>query len=310
MEPRVSVILPTYNRAHLLKRAIRSVVNQTYKDFELIIVNDGSVDSTEEAIKTFDDKRIIYIKQSNRGAAAAVNKGIESTRGKFIAFLDDDDEWLPEKLKIQMEIFEKEPSKTGVVYTGKWRIDITSNKKTYAPYSHILNKEGDIHKELFAYPNFVSPVTAIVRKECLEKVGKFDETLPSGNDRDLWIRISRYYHFKYIPIALANAYLTPGSISRTEKNIIETAKILLNRYKDEYKKFGRKRFAYLLCRIGTSTILEGNIKEGSHFLLKALLAPPWNPIYRLISIILAFKRAFLIKVREGKQKESCSINKI
>ena len=126
-KPTVSVIIPTYNRAKLLPRAIKSVLNQTFKDFEVIIVDDGSTDNTEEVINEFQkhNKRIKYIRhEKNKGAAAARNTGIKIAQGEYIAFQDSDDEWLPNKLEKQMEIFESAPAEIGVVYTdyGEWVI--------------------------------------------------------------------------------------------------------------------------------------------------------------------------------------------
>jgi len=122
--PTVSVIISTYNRAHLIGRAIQSVLNQTYQDFEVIVVDDGSTDNTEEIVKSFNDPRIRYIRhEKNKGAAAARNTGIKAARGKYIAFQDSDDEWLPEKLEKQMKVFENAPPEAGVVYTDMQRIN-------------------------------------------------------------------------------------------------------------------------------------------------------------------------------------------
>ena len=133
-KPTVSVIIPTYNRAHLIDRSIQSVLNQTYQDFELIVVDDRSTDNTEDIIRQFreKDKRIKYIKHDkNKGGSAARNTRIKNSVGKYIVFQDSDDEWFPEKLEKQMKIFETASLEVGVVYTGFWRIK--DNKKTYIP---------------------------------------------------------------------------------------------------------------------------------------------------------------------------------
>src|SRR5438034_8399752 len=116
---RVSVIIPTYNRARYLSDAIRSVVNQTFQDFEIIVIDDCSQDQTRIATDSFKDQRIKYLTHdSNRGEAAARNTGIQKSTGSYIAFLDDDDQWAPEKLQLQIQIFEQSATKVGLVYCG------------------------------------------------------------------------------------------------------------------------------------------------------------------------------------------------
>src|SRR5262245_61054408 len=120
--PAISVILPTYNRAALLPRAVQSAIAQTYQNFELIIVDDGSTDDTPTIIRTFTDPRIVGVRRSHAGAAAAENAGLARARGQFIGFLDDDDEWLSGKLAAQMLAFTQAGPETGIVYTGRWRL--------------------------------------------------------------------------------------------------------------------------------------------------------------------------------------------
>jgi len=117
--PKISVISPTYNRAHLITRAVHSVLNQTYQDFEYIVVDDASTDNTEEVIKGFKDERIKYIKhEKNRGPSAARNTGIKAAKGEYIGFLDSDDEWLPEQAEKQVSKFLESPDNVGVIYCG------------------------------------------------------------------------------------------------------------------------------------------------------------------------------------------------
>jgi len=298
MDPEVSVIMATYNRAHLLGRAIISVLNQTYEDFELIIVDDGSVDNTDKIVKEFSDKRIIYCRQPHRGAAAAVNRGIQISKGKYIAFLDSDDEWLDEKLQVQVNVFQREPLKTGVVYSGGWLIRDGSRK--YVPPPRIAKKRGDIREKLFFSFFFISLVTSIVKRECFEKVGSFDEALPSANDRDMWLRISKYFSFKYIPRALANIYVTPGSLSTTRHNLIEAHKRLLNKYSNECAKYGKKVLSDYLCYIGSLIFQEDGSGEARGFMLRAIWVFPLNPINYLVLIASFFGKSIYARVREVK----------
>ena len=135
-KPTVSIIIPTYNRAHLIDRSIQSVLNQTYQDFELIVVDDGSTDNTEDIIRQFQekDKRIKYIKHDkNKGGSAARNTGIKNSRGEYIAFQDSDDEWFPEKLEKQIEIIECTDPKVGIVYSDMFKIYNKNIKYFHSP---------------------------------------------------------------------------------------------------------------------------------------------------------------------------------
>ena len=115
-EIKVSVIIPTYNRAKLIKRSILSVLNQTYQNFEIIVVDDGSADDTKSVVESFNNPKIRYIRHDiNKGQSAARNTGIKNAKGKYIAFQDSDDEWLPEKLEKQMSCFESPSSHSGIV---------------------------------------------------------------------------------------------------------------------------------------------------------------------------------------------------
>ena len=230
--PTVSVIIPTYNRAHLIGRAIKSVLNQTYQDFEIIVVNDGSTDNTEEVVKSFSDKRIKYIwHEKNKGAAAARNTGIKIAKGEYIAFQDSDDEWFPNKLEKQMKIFKKESPNLGIVYTGFYRIK--DSEKKYIPSHEIVKKEGSIYEELLK-GSFITTQSILVRKECFKKVGIFDENLPRLQDWELVIRLSKYYEFKCIDEPLLISYYTTDSISANHKALIEALELILTKH---YKNF-------------------------------------------------------------------------
>ena len=266
--PTVSVIIPTYNRAHLIGRAIQSVLNQTYRDFEIIVVDDGSTDNTEEVIKSFSDERIRYIKhKENKGAAAARNTGIKTARGKFIAFQDSDDEWLPEKLEKQMKVFETAPPEVGIVYTGFWRFE--NNKKIYIPFSWVKQKEGNIHEELLK-GNFIGTPAALVRKECFEKAGMFDEKLPGLEDWELFIRLSKYYNFKCVDEPLLVSYYTSNSISANNEAYIKTLKLILSKHFNDFAK-NKKLLSGHYFSLGVNLYYSsGNFEEGKNYLIKAV----------------------------------------
>ena len=192
--PLVSVIIPTYNKALYLKEAIESVLNQTYKNLELLVIDDGSTDNTAEIIKLFNDNRLIYFYQNNKGPAAARNVGIENSKGEFIAFLDSDDLWLEEKLEKQIK-FLKENNEVGMLGTGFYKIDENKNiigKKQFPA-------DNDRLKKILIKFNPFAQSSVILRKEVIQKVGKYDESFLESEDYDFWLRIARYYKIANLP---------------------------------------------------------------------------------------------------------------
>jgi glycosyltransferase involved in cell wall biosynthesis len=278
--PTVSVILPTYNRAKLIDRAIKSILGQTYQDFELIIVDDGSNDNTKDFVNAFDDRRIRYVRhEENKGANAARNTGIAMARGGYVAFQDSDDEWLPEKLEKQMQIFKN--TSVGVVYTGFWRIK--GNEKIYIPSPTIEQKEGNIHHRLL-HGNFVTTQAAVIKRECFNKAGLFDESLPRLQDWELFIRISKHYLFKCVDEPLVISYFTSKSISANQEALISAHLYILEKHYDDLK-MDNKLLAYHHFNIGNLLYLSGDFDRGKTFLRKALRTDPLN--FKYLGAVLA-----------------------
>ncbi|MGA8180447.1 MAG: glycosyltransferase [Desulfobacterales bacterium] len=182
--PRVSVIIPTYNRARIIEEAVDSVLAQDYKDFELIIVDDGSQDNTSEVLAAYGNGASILF-QKNKGVSAARNRGISEASGKLIAFLDSDDLWLPQKLSAQVEFFDQRPEALICQTEEIWlRNGIRINPK------HRHKKPSGMIFEPSLKLCLVSPSAVMIRRDLLDTTGGFDETLPACEDYDLWLRIS------------------------------------------------------------------------------------------------------------------------
>jgi glycosyltransferase involved in cell wall biosynthesis len=187
--PCVSVVIPTYNRAQLVQDAIRSVLQQTYTHFELIVVDDGSTDDTREQVAAFQrDPRVRYIYQENRGLSAARNAGIRAAQGEYIALLDSDDLWLPAKLEEQMNLLATDGG-ADVVYCDLREIDLAGNV-----LSAVWQRPpslGTLYEDLM-YGNVItgSGSSVLVRAKCFAQVGLFDEALAACEDQDLWRRMS------------------------------------------------------------------------------------------------------------------------
>jgi len=183
----VSVIVPTYNRGAMLKAAIESVLAQDFKNFELVVVDDGSTDHTADILKSFSQD-IVVIRQDNQGVSAARNAGIRATTGPLVAFLDSDDLWLPQKLAVQVDFFNANPDARICQTEEIWvRNNIRVNPKMR--HQKISGMIFEPSLELC----LVSPSAVMIRRSLFETVGRFDESLPACEDYDLWLRTSCRY---------------------------------------------------------------------------------------------------------------------
>jgi len=269
--PRVSVIIPTYNRRNLLGRAINSVLNQNYQDFELIIVDDGSTDNTVKLVKSFNYEIIKYIRHDkNRGVSAARNTGIRVAKGDYIAFQDSDDEWMPEKLERQIRAFETASPVIGIVYTGRYRI--INNQKDYAPPTKLTPRDGDLSCRLLRAP-WMPPQATLVKRECFKRVGMFNERFRALGDWELFLRMSKYYQFKFIDEPLVILYRQPDSITENQSALIKASKQILEAFFDDFEKdktvLARRYFSlgHLLCSIG-------KLSEGRDYFVRSVKAYP------------------------------------
>ena len=197
--PRVSVIVTTHNRATMLPRAVRSVLVQTYEDYELIIVDDCSTDDTPEVTRTFTDPRVRVIRHpDNRGHPAAVNTGIRLARGEYVAFLDDDDQWLEAKLARQVEAADADP-RVGLVYTWTDHFDAASGARRPRGRGVI---SGDISQDVVGWDLPAGTPTYLVRADAARQLGGFDETLTVCYDWDFMTRLSMCWHVAVVPEVL------------------------------------------------------------------------------------------------------------
>jgi glycosyltransferase involved in cell wall biosynthesis len=182
-DPLVSVVIPTFNRGWIVRDAIDSVLGQTYADFELIVVDDGSTDRTPQILDAYGD-RLRVIRQANQGVSAARNRGIDASSGPLIALLDSDDIWLHRKLAVQVDFFKMNPAALICQTEEIWirnGLRVNPGKRHRKPSGMIFERSLDLC--------LVSPSAVMVRRELFEKVGLFDESLPACEDYDLWLRV-------------------------------------------------------------------------------------------------------------------------
>ena len=235
MSSLVSIIIPTYNRAHKIQKAIDSILTQTYQNFEIIIVDDGSEDNTKDIIDDLSkkDSRIHYFRHLHRkGANTARNRGILEAKGKYIAFQDSDDQWLPQKLSIQMCAIQN----TGVraVFSGFWRIK--EKKRTYIPKKIRNIKPGihSFHKKILA-GNFIGLPTLLVEKDLLHQAGGFDNKLPQLQDWEMLLRLSVLTKFMYINQPLVKAYLGSDNITGKKWLYRNALEFIIEKHREDFE---------------------------------------------------------------------------
>jgi glycosyltransferase involved in cell wall biosynthesis len=270
----VSIVLPTYNRAHTLQQSIRSILEQTHKDFELIIVDDGSSDTTQEVLTSFSDPRIRIIRHDkNRGVAEARNTGVRAARYPYIAFQDSDDEWLPHHLEKLLQALEQSPQHTGIAYSAFYREDSHGRQKLI-PGKHEQKFEGDLSSALLKN-NFVTLQASLVRKECFEKTGFFDSTLKILDDWEWLIRVSEHFLFAFVGEPLTIAHYTPGNLTSQKETRMRDREILLESLEQRFRKYP-SAYAKLARMIGTAKLSAGNRIVARMYLKKACQAHPLN----------------------------------
>jgi glycosyltransferase involved in cell wall biosynthesis len=214
MKQKVSINLCCYNSEKYLRETLESIVNQTYKDWELVIINDGSSDSTESIISEYIKQGypIIYHYQENRGLGASRNRAIKISQGEYIAFIDHDDIWLPQKLEKQIELFIEKP-RLGAIYTDCYYID-SSGSITGRWFEERQPYQGRVFNQLLLEEFFMPIQTLIVQKEVLEKVGLFNASLNIAEDNDINLKIAYQYEIGFIPEPLVGYRIHEGCSSK------------------------------------------------------------------------------------------------
>jgi len=265
---KISVIIPTYNRREFLARAIDSVLDQGWRDFELIVVDDGSTDETARSVASYGG-RVRYLYQENRGPAAARNTGVRAAEGEFIAFLDSDDRFAPEKLAVQQAAMAARPeyliSHTDEIWYRRGEL-LHQKKKHFRPHGFIF---GECLKLCV-----VGMSTVMLRREFFEKVGYFDEELPCCEDYDLWLRASVSLPFLKVDRPLTiKAGGRPDQVSVRFRAGMDQFRIramvkLLGQQdlSDEQRQLARQELA-CKCRIfGNGCVKHGRPEEGRYYL--------------------------------------------
>lgn len=270
----ISVIIPTYNRRHTLPRAIESVLNQTHRDLELIVVDDVSTDDTLEYLGKIDDPRLkIVVLDQNGGAGRARNKGLEIASGAFLAYQDSDDEWSVRFLERLLTELENAGPDTGIVYCGKLvygrdqqRV-FGPGRVAYMPDPDRPVLEGDIHREVLSRP-LVSSQTFLVRRALMERVGGWHETIRKGEDWELSARLSKITRYAFIEEPLSVTFLGADSATHNELKGVGTMMAILEANQDFYAA-DPPLHADMLLRIARTYQRSGKFAEAKPFIARA-----------------------------------------
>lgn len=294
--PKVSVVISAYNSMSYLPKTLESVLQQTFTDFEVLIINDGSTDHILSWASEIVDPRVKLISQENKGVAEARNTGIKHAQGEYIAFLDADDLWDPTKLEKQIQCFESNPD-VGLVYTWTLLVDQQGKSLGAVTAAHV---EGYVWEKLLLGDVVGSGSSAVIRRSCFNKVGLFDSELPFTADCDMWARIAAYYPLVVIKEILVYYRQHPSGMSRDYDKIAQNSRLKIE------KQFAQVPFELLYLRprayghaflwLAWKIMFDGGaIERVNHYAQQAVLHYPqmrYSAKFLRLQVVLILIRLF------------------
>lgn len=276
----VSVVLPCHNGGRWISEAIGSVLAQTYQNFELVIIDDGSADDSKRIISSYlYDERIRYIYQDNRGFSAAINRGIKESNGIFIGFIGQDDLWMPIKLESQLGYINKHKN-LDLLHSNYYSIDakkrIIRQEKAKTPD---FSKKEEVIKRLFLN-NFIGFETVLVKRKCFDEVGFFDEHMMGFSDHDMWLRIAGSFNIGYLDLPLVKKCEHGLQLSKFRAEIILRDEFLMVKKAIEYypflKRVEQKKLTSLYYSLGMALVQKGRHKKAKGKLVQVIAYEPWK----------------------------------
>jgi glycosyltransferase involved in cell wall biosynthesis len=294
MDPTVSVIIPAYNRASTILRAVQSVLDQTFQDFELIIVDDGSTDSTREIVESIKDPRIrLLCHEKNLGAAPARNTGMKSARGAYIAWLDSDDEWLSEKLEIQLRALMNASPDQKACYTAFERIE--------SDISRIYIPGQTDYKKLLLECDQSPGATLLFHRSLLDDIGDLDVSMRRYEDWDWLLRYAEKYRFLALDQPLSKVHFSP---IRSAVHAETSAIAFVSKYSEKMRQFGIYRNEMISRRwieVSSHYAREHNLLKSLDFLIKGFVLYPFHKLHVWAWVVngwLNFKIGSKLRIRK------------
>lgn len=294
-KPLVSIITITYNRADLIHRCIESIQKQTYDNYEHIIADGNSSDNTEEIVRRYNDPHIKYIKLSKNGCSFQLRSGADVASGKYITFLDDDDEYLPSKLEKQVALFESLPETYGVVYC--WMSYYNNNNPNKVIKIHKTELRGDVKDIVPSLPLVTGTPTMMIRRDIFDKYGvSFNDDIGYlMSDWELMARICQHCLVDYVPESLVKVYVNHGHARLSSDFYSEKAKRaiifhthFLNTFSELFAKYPKKSALHLQM-LAKNNMLLGNWKEGFKYYIKLIRYRPNLRTFALIPFVIIQK---------------------
>ena len=310
-DPVVSVIVPTFNREKLLPRALDSILNQTYSDWEIVIVDDGSTDNTAGLVADYKRRigdRILCLHQPNRGVSRARNRGIDECRGRFVAFLDSDDEFLPNKLQRQLDLFEMRPE-LGLVYSDYSFVDLNGNRSEsvfdrlipharHIPYEEVAPGFCVCTESLFdslIRSYLVATIVGMVRRNVLGDFIRFPATCSYSEEWLFYLRVARVCRAGFVDEPLCLHHFTDGSLSRTDKHrnsvgygqLLETINVEFVDLNRAHRKALHRQLAQNKRQLGYDALGQRNGSHALHHFFASLhYQPTVEAVYRMGHAVL------------------------
>lgn len=276
--PKISVVIPVYNGAKTIRETLESVLNQTFSDFELIVIDDGSSDSTVNIVNQIQDSRLKVFSYSNAGTAMSRNRGIYQSTGEYISFIDADDLWTADKLEAQLKALENNPQ-TAVAYS--WTNCIDESSKFLRRGGH-TTANGDVYAQLLVVNFLANGSNPLIRKQALKEVGEFDKSLVGTEDWDMWLRLAARFHFVAVPTPQILYRQIPDSVSsnvaRQEKEVLKAINLAFSRAPESLgylKKYAlANNYKYLIYKALQGTPTKEKAFASMRFLYHAVINDP------------------------------------